>query len=152
MIRTASREDMPKLLEVGWKYYKFAPFEEHGLNYKPQDLERYIINMIGDPDNSGVLIAEKMGCFAGTTGIVTVPWFMDHGQKQIFEMWWWVEEEYRGSGVAKEMMAAIERWAVFHGAACLKMASLPNEHQDRLDKFYMKRGFSPADHFFGKRL
>lgn len=59
---------------------------------------------------------------------------------------WWVEPCARGSGVAQDLLSAFEAWAVDHGAMTVEIGSW----HPRLDRFYARLGYDPAERIFRK--
>lgn len=152
MYRQALEWDIPELLKVAEAYYEFGPFEAHGLEYNRGHMDAYIRQMMDMPDQCLILVAETGGRIVGTVGAVLVQWFMAHNQKIAGEHWWFVHPAHRGQGIAQGLLDGFEAWARKHGAACLKMGSLPNEHQARLDGWYKTKGFMAGEHTWAKRL
>lgn len=61
---------------------------------------------------------------------------------------WWVEPEARGGGVAQALLRAFEVWAADHGATAVEIGSW----HPRLDRFYERLGYAPAERIFRKAV
>ena len=63
-----------------------------------------------------------------------------------------VDEQARGDGVGKGLVAAADAWAAAHG--CQRLIVATRVTRERAHRFYLREGFSldKTSHFFGKPL
>lgn len=144
MIRDATKEDIPKLLELGKKFFKateyasFMPFsEENTIN---------IINELIDGDSGILLVLDNNGV-SGMIGGLVYPFYMSKdltGQ----ELFWWCEDKGKGLG----LLDAIEKQAKEKGAKTFNMMSLDKLTPERLDKIYLSKGYTRSEHTYIRRL
>ena len=150
-LREATFYDLPALMLIGRDYWEFGGFGEHGLDFDDKSMGLFLANMIAKDDGL-MLVADIDGQVVAVIGAYLEPWFMDLKQVRAVEVCWYVRRDCRGHGISMSLLNAYRAWAIDKGAACLSMASLPNEHQGNLDQFYTKNGFMPGDHIFVRRL
>lgn len=97
---------------------------------------------------------EKVGIIAmeddKPVGLIggAVAYFIFGGIKYATEVAWWVEPEYRKSGVGKELIEAFEYWAKQIDCKFVSMSALDKE----LPKFYEKLDYSFAEVSYIKGL
>lgn len=68
--------------------------------------------------------------------------------KIAMEVGWWVDPEYRKSGVGKSLIDAFEYWANKMGCSLVVMGSL----DDSLGSYYEKNGYKSAERLYMKEL
>lgn len=147
-IRQANIEDVPSLVALGEKFYKYSNFSNF-VDYDPDSALRTLAHLIlhgflfvAEHDEEGVI-----GGFAGT---MTNLWF-NHGTPVASEMAWWVEEKYRKSPVAIRLYKAFEKWAKERGVKVITMSDLIIDGQPPADKLFKKMGFSVVERAHIKR-
>ena len=70
------------------------------------------------------------------------------GVRMATEVIWWIEPSARGAGLAQQMLRMAETWAREQGATRMQLGSW----HDRLDGFYQRLGYTPAERIFNKDL
>lgn len=91
-------------------------------------------------------------CFGMVAGMIS-PTFINRKRKFATELWWWMDEEARGHGVGKQLLNALESWAIDQGAEKLSMMALEAQgNVPALDSFYTSSGFRIAEHTWVKEL
>lgn len=68
------------------------------------------------------------------------------------ELMWWVEPEYRKSLNPIRLLTLFEEWAKTNGAQAIVMARFTEADDNRLDKFYKKRGFREIETHYLKKI
>lgn len=152
MIRTAVLDDIPELTKIAKSFYVDGEFAEKGLNFKEMSFIMMAQSMIVDSANKLILVAEHEGQIVGMLGAYVSPWFCDFSQFQVVESWFYVLPEYRKFGYGKELLNVLTEIAQKSGAVNLKMASLHNEKQNIMGRFYRSQGFVKSDSFYVKEL
>lgn len=134
MIRKATLEDMPLLLEMGRKFHNAAelPFE-----YDPEASGAAIGGMI---EGGGVFVSER----GAIGGILGQAW---SNPAHVFacELFWWSED---GHGVG--LLKAFEEWAREMCASEVRMTSL--HHLAKAGKILERLGYTPTEVSYGKVL
>lgn len=136
MIRAATVEDIPRLLEMGEKFAAKAKLTDH-VGYVPADMANTFAWMIegGHP----VFIGE-----AGAIGATSTqhPFNATHIAAQ--EVFWWSEGR---EGL--RLLDALEGWCA---ANChsLRMITLHSVRPEATGRLYERRGFAPLEHSYIK--
>lgn len=138
MIRDATTDDIPAMVEMGRHFANVAGFGDH-IGYDDDTVASTLAALIED----GIcLIGDK--AMAGAA-FYRHPFNAAH--LACCELFWWSEGR-DGLG----MLGAIERKAREAGAHSLTMATMDILNADRMAHVYTKRGFKPLDHNFVKVL
>jgi GNAT superfamily N-acetyltransferase len=66
------------------------------------------------------------------------------------ELFWYVRESTRGSGV--RLYRRFEQWAAARGAGSLQMVHLLDSMPEKVGRFYLRAGFEPIETRYAKRL
>lgn len=152
MIRAATLKDIPALTELAKEFYEMGPFAENGLNFQETSFMFMAASMIQSPKEKVVLVAEdKTAGIVGMLGAYISPWFCDFHQAQVVESWFYVKPDYRKHGTAKKLLKELEKRAE-KVAVNIKLASIPTEDQDKIDRLYGMQGYKQTDRYFTKRL
>jgi len=144
-IRSAVHEDIPHFLTMGRKFAEAAdePFDRESLTQHLEWIledEHTIAYIVFDGD-------QAVGIVAG----IWIPTFWDNSKITATELWWWVEEDARMSGVGTMLMDALESWARNAGAWRLGMMTIVGLAPG-VEEIYRKRGFRPRENTFVKEL
>lgn len=145
-IREAEEQDIVHFLMMGRKFAEVAeePFDRESLT---QHLEW----LFEDEHTVAFIVFSEAGDPAGMISGIWMPTFWDNSKITATEMWWWVEEPYRKSGVGTMLMDALESWATAAGAWRLGMMTIVGLAPG-IEEIYRKRGFRPRENTFVKEL
>jgi len=133
MIRLATMDDVPRLVEMGVEFMCSVP-PYSAWTPKPEVLETTARAMI-QSEAQDVFVADMSGGVVGMLGVATYRHPLT-GELTATEMFWWVSPAWRGrTGLA--LLRAAERWAASHGAGRLQMIA-PNPDVARI---YEQRGY-----------
>jgi hypothetical protein len=141
MIRLATTEDMPAILEMAKRFHASSPWA-----FMPIDEAHLTAHMTQfiDGDNSAVFVLDDM---TGGIGLFVSPvYFSDTKVAQ--ETFWYCESP--GNGGA--LLDVAERWAKNMGAAQMSMICLEGKNTDIVGKIYERRGYRPTEHTYMKAL
>jgi hypothetical protein len=139
VIREAAVSDIPALLAMGAKFSEAAKLIEH-VGYDRDDMRETFAAMIED-ENCCVFIGET-GAIGGQRGVH--PFNHSHWIAQ--EMFWWSEGR---EGL--RLLDAFEAWAA-EKCGTVRMITLEAVNPERIGKLYLRRGYSPLEHGYIKRL
>lgn len=121
MIREASHEDIPVIVEMSRKFYagtsysRFAEFNEEVV----ANLARTLIE-------TGVMLVADEGHVVGMVGLFVGPFMFNGNVLAAYEVVWWVEPDAQGHGAGKALLAAIEPACKAKGCASIQMVHLAN--------------------------
>jgi len=144
-IRQAEYRDIPHFLSMGRKFATAAdePFDRESLT---QHLE-----WILEDEHTNAFIVFDGDRAVGIVAGIWIPTFWDNSKITATELWWWVEEDARLSGVGTMLMDALESWAKQVGAWRLGMMTIVGLAPGA-EEIYRKRGFRPRENTFVKEL
>lgn len=141
MIRLATVEDMPSLMEMGRRFHASSPWR-----HMPLDEDVLTRSMTGfiENDNSAVFVLEDL---TGAIGLFVAPvYFADALVAQ--EVFWYCESPRMGRG----LLEVAELWAGNMGASHLSMICLEGDNTETVGKLYERRGYRPTEHTYMKAL
>lgn len=136
MIRPATLDDIPRLLEMGRKFAELAKLDEH-VGYKPEDMAVTFQAMIegGHP----VFIGEN-----GAIGATQTVHPFNHSHIVAQEVFWWSE-----AGEGLPLLDALSKYCEQH-CDSLIMITLEAVEPERVGRLYKRLGFKPLEHSFVK--
>ncbi len=141
MIRIATPDDFPLVLEMAHKFIKTTNYEHL---YTEEKLKDIIMSfLVADRHEKIILLYEDKGMVA----VMATPFIFGDGYVAT-EVAWWVEPDARGIKVGKELMDALEIWAKMVDCNLVSMVSLDPE----LGKYYEKRGYYPYEFVYVKEI
>ena len=135
MIREATLDDIPALLDMGAKFAERADLAAH-VGYDPASMAATFAAMI-ERDEFCLFIGD-----AGALGGMVAPHPFNHAQAIADELFWWSEGR---DGL--RLLEAYEEWATERGAI-VRMTALEAVNPDRMQKFYERRGYRPLERAF----
>lgn len=142
MIRPAADSDIDWILSEGRKFFEVSGYGA-ACEYRPADLERTLRAL------PILLVDDKR---RGMAGAALFPSFFDAQTLMAQELFWWVGEEHRRSGVAVQLLDAVEAAARRMGAKVLLMLCIDQLDGERVAQIYKRRGYKPAERLFMRRL
>lgn len=142
MIRFATLEDVPALVEMGKRFLRESPYHAF-LAENPARMYELIAGLI--EGSGGVLVSSMGDKITGMLGYILHNHFIS-GEPMAGEVFWWVEPEYRGQGI--RLLHAVEAAAHKAGATKIQMIA-PNE---RVGALYARLGYSPVETTFQRTL
>ena len=143
MIREATLEDIPAMVEMGQRFARIDPYKDI-LHENPEQMAAMGTSLI-ESESGIILVLEREGSLIGMIGMVCSPHFIS-GEMFSGEVFWWVDQEHRGNGV--RLMKAAEKWSREHGAKTMQMIA-PTE---RVGRLYTRMGYFPTEISFQKDL
>lgn len=142
-IRLAKESDKPELFRMGEAFFKASGYSSEMGNWNPELLGTVLDNLIAA---ECVLISD-----GGIIGWVNFPVFMT-GAQVAQELFWWVDEGKRGSGLAVKLLKAAEAKAKEQGSRAIMMLCLDDLDGNRVADLYAKMGYRPRERTFMRAL
>jgi GNAT superfamily N-acetyltransferase len=99
-----------------------------------------------------LLVSEVDGVIAGSVGAVASPLYANRDVLVAAELFWWVEPQFRNSGVGKEMLAGIEQACRNAGVYRFSMMAFDQIEIEKAAAVYQRCGYVPTERTFGKVL
>lgn len=146
MIREARESDIPALLEMGERFAEAADL--HGKTGYDAESTRRLFQQLIEAEGGILLVLDVDGAQGAAGGLVH-PCIFNNAHLTGQELFWWVNPEWRGNGLA--LFHALEEAARAKGAQSWMMASVGLE-DDRLAKIYARAGYSPSDRNYIKKF
>ncbi len=136
MIRSATHEDIPRLVELGAIMHATTSYSH--LPYSPEKTGAFLRSLI---DGAGVMFAAEVGgtIVGGMAGAITDQWFND--DLVAFEYCLFVEPSKRQGLVAMRMVLAFQEWARIKGAKEIHMGVTTGPGSARTARLYSRLGF-----------
>lgn len=119
LIRLATLADIPRLVEMGQEFRRQTSYSNH-LADNPAKMAETAGQLI---EKQGVLVLERDDQVVGMLGFLVFPHFLS-GENVAVEIFWWVDPQHRGRGLA--LIREAERRAKSSGAKQIQMIA-PND-------------------------
>lgn len=137
MIRRATLDDMPAVLDRGATFLSQSPYAWAGLDREA--FATFAARMIED---AGVI-------FLGDTGIiggVLSPLYFNPGVLLAAELFWWAPTE------GQALRQAFEAWAAEIGCVGVACSGLAGEREGAIRRIYERHGYATTEVSFMKRF
>jgi GNAT superfamily N-acetyltransferase len=148
MIRPATLEDMPRLVEMGERFFKTAGWEDIA-EWDDASITRTLTHLI-EQDVGAIFVLDDGAQLVGMAGGMLNPFYFNLHHLTGQELFWWVEPEHRGQGSL--LFDALEGWARDAGAQSFSMIALDNIRPELMGRIYRMRGYRAAEHSYIKRF
>lgn len=142
MIRQATKEDFPELLRMGELFFKASGYSAVG-NYNLDKTTRMLESLI---ELGTVLIGE-----GGMLGyVLSEIWMTDVTVGS--ELFWWVDEDKRSTGLGLKLIKAAEAAAKENGASYMAMANIESLNSQRMNTLYTRLGYALTELTWTRKL
>lgn len=147
-IRKATPEDFSAVLPMAEKFYKSTDYYNEGMDFDiPSILEYYILML-----TSGfVMVADEDGKLVGMMGCLVTPFQLNLNHVMCTEAMWWVDPDYRGLSIAKDLKLSAEAEAKELGCTKMVMSSLRTS-PSIVDQWYENSGYVLTEKAFMRGL
>ncbi len=144
MIRPAFHADVPKILEMGQRFFDESGYRDVTI-FRPEVFAATVNHLLTD----GVLLLADQDGPVGMAAAIVFPFYFS-GELTAQEMFWYVDKEHRGIGgqLLDGLIGAVKA----RGATSLSMIGLENLNREKVAAMYQKRGFRAAEHMYIKRI
>lgn len=148
MIRLATLEDMPRLIEMGERFFVTAGWEDVA-EWDEASITRTLTHLIEQPTGA-IFVLEDGKQLVGMAGGMLNPFYFNIHHITGQELFWWVEPEHRGQGAA--LFDALEGWAKDRGAHSFSFIAVDKIKPEVMGRIYRMRGYHAAEHSYIKRF
>jgi GNAT superfamily N-acetyltransferase len=138
-IREATLEDAETLIKMLFNFASESPYTNLVDFYRVGQLAG---SFILDDDKLALICEDK-----GMLLALTMP-FLWGTKRTATEMAWWVEPEYRKSGLGTELIGFFHAWAEDKGCSAITLTSIDS----KMNKLYDKLGFKLCEQTYIKEL
>ena len=135
---------MPELLRMGELFFNASGYADI-TTFNKKDTTTLLTK----------LIEERWLLTDGSTamlGFVVFPMFMNAFTSISQELFWWVDESSRGSGVGVEILKAAEELSKEYGADVMAMLSLEDLNGQKVSKLYESLGYKRKEQTYMRSL
>jgi len=144
MIRLATIEDMPEILRMGENFFNASGYGEL-TTFNKDDTRNLVERLI----ETGTLLTDGKSTILG---FIVFPIFMNVSYLMAQELFWWVDEDARNTGVGIKILRAAEALAKEKGANLMIMLSLNDLNGEKVNKLYEKLGYKPKEQNYMRLL
>ena len=144
MIRLAKISDIPEIIRMGEAFFNASGYDEI-TTFNAKDTESLVRKLIRDD----LLLTDGKSTILG---FVVFPVFMNSKTLVAQELFWWVDEDNRGSGIGVEILMETEKLAKKHGAKSMLMLSLNDLNGEKVNKLYESMGYKRQEQTFMRVL
>ena len=146
----ATKEDCMEAALMGKMFHKEALKNGYKLGFSMEKFEQMYMGAVEAPEYFYMLAKnedtnEHIGFFIGC---LHNPLFSD--DILATELFWWVEKECRGRGIAIALIKEFERWAKSNNATQVNVSDLQNVKN--LGKLYNRLGYQESEMTYRKDL
>lgn len=147
MIREAEVRDIPEMVEMGRRFFAASGYADI-TELDPESLEATFKSLLENPD-AVVLVVEKSK-LVGMAAALIYPFYFNLKHRTSQEMFWWVDQEHRGSGLKlfDDLISGVKA----KGAESLSMIALDALDPEKVGAIYERRGFRASERLFIRRL
>ncbi len=147
-VRIATIEDIPTIVEMGRRFHAASGYASI-VAYDPQSAANTFASIMENPDGV-LLVAVQDGEICGTAAAMSYPFYFNVHHKTGNEFFWWVNPEFRGTNVGRELLDALEMWKDSMNAGSFTVSALESMRPEIVGEIYRRRGYVPSDRSFIK--
>lgn len=140
MIRLATKDDIPKLLEMG---KRFAEYVGGHVTYSPERVRLLLYGLISG--GGVVMVAEKNGALQGLImGALSPIWYAE--ENAATELALWIDPDCRGGRIVFGLIGAFELWGKEHQAKYICMSDLCIGGEFPAGAMFSRLGYKVGEH------
>jgi hypothetical protein len=150
IVEKLTNKHLEEYLALLQKFHTKSTIKEYA-NFDYESCKKFLITCLDNPDI--VILSCKQGNkIVGITGGLLFPLYFNHNYKVVQELWWWVEENQRGTNCGKLLYEALEQWAKDKQANGMFMIALEDNKVESMVKIYKRKGYVGTERTFIKEL
>jgi len=147
----ATEPDVETYLILLEKFHSKSTIKDYA-KFDYTSCKSFLLNCLANPDIIVLCCKNEQNKITGIAAGLLFHLYFNHNYKVVQELWWWVEEESRGSFCGKLMYNALEQWATEKQAHGMFMIALEDENVNSMVKVYNRKGFVGTERTFIKEL
>ena len=144
MIRLAKLEDIPNLLRMGELFFNDSGYGEI-TSFNKNDTEITLKSLI----DLGTLLTDGK---SSMIGFLVFPLFMNQKTLMSQELFWWVDEDKRGTRIGIDLLKQAEKISKENGATVMNMLSLNDLNGEKVNKLYERLGYKRKEQSYMRVL
>ncbi len=145
MIRWATMDDVPRIVEMALSFYAMTPYPDIVASSKEQMAGLAIMMM----REHVMLVAERNDEVVGMAALTIEPFIFNPTVRVANELVWWMDESARGGMLAARLLKAIETECKKIGVDIIRMALMADSPRSA-DGIYRKLGYRMSDSHYEK--
>lgn len=142
-VRCANEEDIDALLIMAESFFNESGYSEFG-EFDFESTKETMLNLIG---NKTLLC-----CEVGMIGFVVFPLYMSRNTIMAQEVFWWVNDDFRGSRIGLDLLRSAEIRASEMGASIMNMICLEKLNGDKVGLIYNRLGYEKRENSYMRIL
>ena len=146
-IRFATEDDFDRIVEMGRKFWEMTDYAQ--VPYDPDSIRYWCSMML---EQQLLLVAEVGGVVVGSVGAISAGLLGNVNYKVASELFWWIEEEYRETGLGVALLKGIEGAAREQGVKFFSMLALNAVNPMKVSELYLRSGYKLTEWNFTKDL
>lgn len=146
-IRKATLADVPVIVAMSARFYPTT----HYADWCEMDEASVAGLATGLIENDVFFVAERDGELVGMIGLMVAPFLFNQARKFAVEIVWWVAPDARGSRIASQLLAVVEKPCRDAGADRIQMVHMPNS-PPQAAALYRHAGYAESEISFTKDL
>ena len=150
IVRSATEADLDQYVILAKDFHTASPMDNISV-FDVDGYSKFFLNALNNPD-IGIWLAEIDSKIVGITGALVFPLYFSPTHLVAQELWWWLTPTARGSGAGAKMFKQIEQWAKEKNAKSLFMIALEDDRAEKMEKVYIRAGFTPLERTFVKEV
>ena len=143
-VRLATKEDIPNLLRMSELFFNASGYQSI-TTFNKSDSQELLNNLV----DVGTMLTDGKSAMIG---FVIFPLFMNKKTIMSQELFWWVDEDKRGTRVAIELLKAAEKISKQSGATVMNMLSLEDLNGEKVNKLYQRLGYERKEQSYMRVL
>jgi len=150
-VRFAEYDDIEAILALGEKFFDLANWPRYA-EWDKNSVASTLTSLIDGKLNGILLVGEADSKVVGMSAALIFPFYFNFNILVGQEIFWYVEDEFRNSGIGAGMMQKLEQESKLRGATVFIMSSVSGLRDKALARLYSNLGYSQGENTFIKRL
>jgi len=150
IVRKATADDVDKYVILAEAFHAASPMKDV-VEFNHKGYTEFLLSSL-DADSMGIWLAEIENEMVGICGAIAYPLYFNPSAIVVQELWWWLTPESRGTGAGSKMFKQIEEWAKQRKASAIFMIALEDSRAKKMEKLYVRAGFTPMERTFMKKV
>lgn len=136
MIRRATADDLPRVVELGAAFHAYSPYLD--IPFDADGFGAFARKLI---EGGAVFLSDD-----GMVGGLLVPLYFNPAVVMGAELFWWAGK------TGKPLREAFEAWARGEGAQGVQFSGLTDQREETIRKVFARAGYERAETAFFKRF
>jgi len=149
-VRKATHSDIDDLMRMCELFFSKTGYEDI-VEFDKTSMLNTLDNLLTE-ENYILYIAKSGDETIGMIGTILYPFYFNNSHLTGQELFWWIDFEYRKSGVGALLLNAIEEESKKKGAKSFSMIALDSMNPEIVGGIYKDRGYKNSEHSYIRSL